>query len=102
MWSDKTTLYVNNIMYKYVQFLNTPAENNYGGLVQKIVCNKLSIPVEHAKLFWNNYGNIAVYNAVKRKRQTIGTAMKLLFISKWNTLHAFMFQHGILTDDETC
>ena len=102
MWSDKTTMYVNNILYKYVQFLNTSAENNYGGMVQKIVCNKLSIPVEHSEMFWNHYGSIAVYNAIKRKRQTIGTAMKLLFISKWKTLHALLFQRKILTVMATC
>ena len=83
MWKTKiSTLALENV-YKHIIFVGIDCEeNNYGGTIQKYACEELKIPDKHARSFWNEYGKDIILKSIRKKRQTINTAIKTRFMRK--------------------
>ena len=69
----------NEIIFNCVQFITNPSILDYNKTIQQAVCDHVEIPREYEKTFWEEVGREAVFQSIKRKRQTITVSMKKTF-----------------------
>ena len=81
-WAVGATHYINYELYKYIQFVNRDEDIQYGSTLQILVCEHLEIPDGDRLKFWNIEGEKCTLEALKRKRQMIGNAFRIVLESK--------------------
>ena len=90
-WRLAAKTYVNQKLYNYVQFVGSE-DLTFGSQLQKEVCDHIRIRGRESQChFWLNGGASEVHSAIKRKRQTLATAMKRRFESKLRRFEVWVY-----------
>ena len=77
--------YVNSTLFNYCQFITSQSMMRYGGLIQKTICHSINLDARDAEMFWMKEGAKVTEEAIRRRRQTIGSKLKKRFYGKLQT-----------------
>jgi hypothetical protein len=74
-WTEAVKRVANQSVYKVISFVTNSSDTEYGSKLQRMVCKDIGIPESVAEEFWIMEGNYALDEAIRRKRNTLTTAL---------------------------